>query len=97
MMRRVSRRVLSEPLVHFAVLGLLFFALHAAQMAMFVVVPIALVQGGLEGERHWLVYLAHSELKQDSLKVPDAVKAHPAIFTSASFVYAPASWMRRMR
>ena len=30
MMRRVSRRVLSEPLVHFAVLGLLFFALHAA-------------------------------------------------------------------
>jgi len=33
------------------------FALHAAQMAMFVVVPFALVQGGLEGERHWLVYL----------------------------------------
>jgi len=30
MMRRVRRRVLSEPLVHFAGLGLLFFALHAA-------------------------------------------------------------------
>ncbi len=30
MMRRVPRRVLSEPLVHFAVLGLVFFALHAA-------------------------------------------------------------------
>lgn len=29
-MRRVPRRVLSEPLVHFAVLGLLFFAVHAA-------------------------------------------------------------------
>lgn len=30
MMRAVSRRVLSEPLVHFAGLGLLFFAVHAA-------------------------------------------------------------------
>lgn len=29
-MRRVARRVLSEPLVHFAGLGLLFFGLHAA-------------------------------------------------------------------
>ena len=33
------------------------FALHAAQMAMFVVVPFALVQGGLAGEQHWQVYL----------------------------------------
>ena len=30
MMRAVPRRVLSEPLVHFAGLGLLFFAVHAA-------------------------------------------------------------------
>jgi MFS family permease len=33
------------------------FSLHAAQMAMFMVVPFALVQGGLEAPRHWLVYL----------------------------------------
>jgi MFS family permease len=34
------------------------FALHAAQMAMFTVVPFALVQaGGLDGEHHWQVYL----------------------------------------
>jgi MFS family permease len=34
------------------------FALHAAQMAMFVVVPFALVKaGGLDGEHHWQVYL----------------------------------------
>jgi MFS family permease len=33
------------------------FALHAAQMAMFVVVPFALVNGGLDGEHHWQVYL----------------------------------------
>jgi len=33
------------------------FALHAAQMAMFIVVPFALVQGGLDAEHHWQVYL----------------------------------------
>lgn len=34
------------------------FALHAAQMAMFVVVPFALSQsGGLDAEHHWQVYL----------------------------------------
>jgi MFS family permease len=33
------------------------FALHAVQMAMFVVVPFALSQDGLEAGRHWLVYL----------------------------------------
>jgi MFS family permease len=33
------------------------FALHAAQMAMFTVVPFALTQDGLEASRHWLVYL----------------------------------------
>ncbi len=34
------------------------FALHAAQMAMFTVVPFALVRaGGLDGEQHWQVYL----------------------------------------
>jgi len=34
------------------------FALHAAQMAMFVVVPFALVQSGnLDAEHHWQVYL----------------------------------------
>ena len=34
------------------------FALHAAQMAMFTVVPFALVRtGGLDGEHHWQVYL----------------------------------------
>ncbi len=34
------------------------FALHAAQMAMFVVVPFALVQsGGLDAQHHWQVYL----------------------------------------
>lgn len=34
------------------------FALHAAQMAMFVVVPFALIEsGGLAAEDHWRVYL----------------------------------------
>ncbi|MEW5771666.1 MAG: MFS transporter [Pseudomonadota bacterium] len=34
------------------------FALHAAQMAMFTVVPFALVQaGGLDAQHHWQVYL----------------------------------------
>lgn len=33
------------------------FALHAAQMAMFVVIPFALRDGGLPGEQHWYVYL----------------------------------------
>jgi MFS family permease len=34
------------------------FALHAVLMAMFVVVPLALLQDGLAASRHWLVYLA---------------------------------------
>ncbi len=33
------------------------FSLHAAQMAMFMVVPFALVEGGLDAARHWQVYL----------------------------------------
>ena len=33
------------------------FALHAAQMAMFVVVPVALKDSGLAADRHWAVYL----------------------------------------
>jgi MFS family permease len=33
------------------------FALHVVQVAMFVVVPVALVQGGLDVESHWKVYL----------------------------------------
>lgn len=34
------------------------FTLHAVLMAMFVVIPIALVQGGLPASQHWWVYLA---------------------------------------
>ena len=33
------------------------FALHAAQMAMFVVVPVALKNSGLAVDQHWTVYL----------------------------------------
>ena len=33
------------------------FALHAAQMAMFIIVPFALVEGGLPAVQHWQVYL----------------------------------------
>ncbi len=33
------------------------FALHAAQMAMFVVVPVALKDSGLAPDHHWAVYL----------------------------------------
>jgi len=33
------------------------FALHAAQMAMFVVVPVALKNSGLGADQHWAVYL----------------------------------------
>ncbi|KVW99761.1 MFS transporter [Thiobacillus denitrificans] len=33
------------------------FALHAAQMAMFVVVPVALKNSGLAVDQHWAVYL----------------------------------------
>ncbi|MFN3715921.1 MAG: MFS transporter [Thiobacillus sp.] len=33
------------------------FALHAAQMAMFVVVPVALKNAGLAADHHWAVYL----------------------------------------
>ena len=34
------------------------FALHAAQMAMFVVVPVALKNSGLPPSQHWAVYLS---------------------------------------
>ena len=34
------------------------FALHAAQMAMFVVVPVALKDSGLAVDHHWVVYLS---------------------------------------
>ncbi len=34
------------------------FALHAAQMAMFVVVPVALKNSGLPPSQHWMVYLS---------------------------------------
>ncbi len=34
------------------------FALHAAQMAMFVVVPVALKNSGLPADQHWWVYLS---------------------------------------
>jgi len=34
------------------------FALHAAQMAMFVVVPVALKNSGLAADHHWAVYLS---------------------------------------
>jgi predicted MFS family arabinose efflux permease len=34
------------------------FALHAAQMAMFVVVPVALRDSGLAPDKHWMVYLS---------------------------------------
>jgi MFS family permease len=33
------------------------FSLHAAQMALFIVIPFALVDGGLEASHHWQVYL----------------------------------------
>ena len=33
------------------------FVLHMVQVAMFVVVPVALVQGGLDVDAHWKVYL----------------------------------------
>lgn len=33
------------------------FSLHAAQMAMFMVVPFALVEGGLDAQHHWQIYL----------------------------------------
>ena len=38
-------------------LNLGIFALHVAQTAMFVVVPLALVEGGLAAGEHWKVYL----------------------------------------
>jgi predicted MFS family arabinose efflux permease len=34
------------------------FSLHAAQMAMFVVVPVALKNSGLAADHHWMVYLS---------------------------------------
>jgi MFS family permease len=49
------RDVLADP--QLARLDFGIFALHAAQMAMFVVVPVALRDAGLAPARHWLVYL----------------------------------------
>lgn len=51
---------LREVLINTQLLRLNFgiFALHAAQMAMFVVVPFALIRtGGLDANHHWEVYL----------------------------------------
>jgi predicted MFS family arabinose efflux permease len=55
-----SASKLSEVLRNTQLLRLNFgiFALHAAQMAMFVVVPFALMKsGGLDANHHWQVYL----------------------------------------
>jgi predicted MFS family arabinose efflux permease len=55
-----STSKLSEVLQNTQLLRLNFgiFALHAAQMAMFVVVPFALMKsGGLDANHHWQIYL----------------------------------------
>jgi len=49
------RRVLADPQLLRLNYGT--FALHAALMALFAQVPFALVDLGLTGERHWVVYL----------------------------------------
>lgn len=59
--RRVRPATLGEVVRHPDLLRLNFgiFVLHSVQMAMFVVVPLALVQdGGLPLDAHWKVYLA---------------------------------------
>lgn len=59
--RRVRRATLGEVVRHPELLrlNLGIFVLHTVQMAMFVVVPLALVQdGGLPLDAHWTIYLA---------------------------------------
>jgi len=59
-MRRVQRGALAEVLRNTEQLRLNFgiFSLHVVQMAIFVVIPVALVQyGGLAVSEHWKVYL----------------------------------------
>ena len=59
-MRRVQRGTLAEVLRNTEQLRLNFgiFSLHVVQMAIFVVIPVALVQyGGLAVSEHWKVYL----------------------------------------
>ena len=61
MSRRVQPATLGEVLRHAELLRINFgiFVLHSVQMAMFVVVPLALVHaGGLPLAEHWKVYLA---------------------------------------
>ncbi|MEO6565100.1 MAG: MFS transporter [Casimicrobiaceae bacterium] len=53
--RSQLRRVLTDPQLLRLNYGT--FALHAALMALFAQVPFALVDLGLTGERHWVVYL----------------------------------------
>ena len=57
--RRVETSRLAEVLANRQLLRLNMgiFSLHTVQMAMFVVVPVALVHSGLELSRHWQVYL----------------------------------------
>ena len=50
------REVLRD--VELARLNVGIFALHAVLMALFVVVPLALVQAGLAASQHWWIYLA---------------------------------------
>jgi len=59
-MRRVQRGALAEVLCNTEQLRLNFgiFSLHVVQIAIFVVIPVALVQyGGLAVSEHWKVYL----------------------------------------
>jgi len=59
-MRRVERGALAEVLRNTEQMRLNFgiFSLHVVQMAIFVVIPVALVQyGGLAVSEHWKVYL----------------------------------------
>jgi MFS family permease len=57
--RRVQLDSLAGVLRNVELLRLNFgiFSLHVVQMAMFVVIPLALVEGGLELESHWMIYL----------------------------------------
>jgi MFS family permease len=57
--RRVQAGSLAGVLrnVELARLNFGIFSLHLVQMAMFVVVPVALVQGGLGVSEHWKIYL----------------------------------------
>jgi MFS family permease len=57
--KNTPRGSLREVLAHAPLLRLNVgvFVLHAVQLAMWVAVPALLVQAGLAGDRHWLVYL----------------------------------------